>query len=418
MSSRMQAVLPALGGGLAVAVIFVAVLSLPLSAAEPLGLSGPETASWIAGLYGIPAVVGIILSVRYRQPLVVTGNIFIIIFVVRLGGDVPWAELVGASMLAGALVLVLGPLGLTDRLARWLPAPVVFGLLAGAVLPFFKDLFVVLGRDATLNGVDVAPNERLMAAATLAAYLAGRRWAEPRVPAIVPALVVGTLVAALTGGFGAASGGGEMFMAPVLTTPSFSLSAILTATPVMIVFIALQANAPSVVFLRSQGFDPPERTVSAVSGVGTVAGSLLGPIGVSLSLPSTALTATPDAGRHHLRYWGAVVSLGIALVVALFSGIAADLATVVARPLLVALVGVAVVDVLARALREVTQGPLVLGPLFAFAIALTDIELLRLGSFFWALAGGLLISLFLERDGWRRLQEDAPKEAEKAPAEA
>ncbi len=407
MSSWLKRALPTIGGGLAVAVIFVAVLSLPLSAAAPLGLSESEAASWIAGLYGVSAVLGLILTLRYRQPLVITGNIFIIIFVVRLAGDIPWPELVGASMLAGAVVLVLGPLGLTDRLAGWLPAPIVFGLLAGAVLPFFMDLFVVLGKDGVLNGVEVTSSERLMAAGTLAAYLAGRRWAEPRIPAIVPALAVGLVLAALTGSFGSAPDG-ELLLTPAVTAPAFSLTAILTATPVMVLFITLQANAPSVVYLRSEDFEPPERTVTVVSGAGTIAGSLLGPMGVSLSLPSTALTAGPDAGEHHLRYLGAVVGLGAAALIALLSGMAADLATVVARPLLVALVGVAVVDVLARALREITQGSLTLGPLFAFAIALTDVEVLRLGSFFWALAGGLLVSLLLERDGWKTLHREAP----------
>ena len=45
-------------------------------------------------------------------------------------------------------------------------------------------------------------------------------------------------------------------------------------------------------------------------------------------------------------------------------------------------------------------GTLTLGPLFAFAIALSDMTLFGLGPFFWSLVVGTAISLLLEREGW------------------
>jgi benzoate membrane transport protein len=69
--------------------------------------------------------------------------------------------------------------------------------------------------------------------------------------------------------------------------------------------------------------------------------------------------------------------------------------------------GLALLTALVGALKEITQGPLVLGPIFAFAIALSDITLFGLGPFFWSLVLGALISLLLERDGWKQLQAEA-----------
>jgi branched-subunit amino acid ABC-type transport system permease component len=68
--------------------------------------------------------------------------------------------------------------------------------------------------------------------------------------------------------------------------------------------------------------------------------------------------------------------------------------------------GWALVPALVVAIREISAGPLVLGPLFAFAIALSDMTILGLGSFFWSLVLGTAISLFLEREGWRELRSD------------
>lgn len=392
--TALQRRLPAFGAALSVIVIFVAVLSIPLAVASELQLSAAETVGWIVALYGVSGALSVALVLRYRQPLLLTGNIFVLIFVASLGGQLTWPELVGAAMAAGGLVLLLGALGLTDRLAAWLPAPIVYGLLAGAVLPFFVDLFTALG------------DARLVVGGTLAAYLLGRILAGPRLPAIVPAIVVGLLVAGLLGRLGAAPTT-VIWLVPAVTAPVFSLPALLTATPVIVVLVTLQANVPSVVFLDAQGYRPPEQMITAVSGIGTLVASLLGPAGISLSLPATALCAGPDAGARAIRHWAVTVAAGAAVVVALLAGLAAELTAMIPEPLLLGIVGLAVVDVLARALQQMARGPLLLGPTFAFAVALSELTLFGLGSFFWALVVGLTVSFLLERSEWRTLRADA-----------
>jgi benzoate membrane transport protein len=257
-------------------------------------------------------------------------------------------------------------------------------------------------------------DEIAMVGGALVAYLVGRRVLKSPQTAILPALVVGLAIAALTGELGSIPT--EVALpAPVLTAPVFSLRAILTATPVMVVLITLQADIPSIVFLRSQGYDPPERTVTLLSGTGTLFGSLLGPMGVSLSLPATALCAGPDAGDHEIRHWSVYMVAGAALLIALFAGFATELATIVPDALLVAGVGLAIIGVLSGALQQIAGGPLLLGPMFAFAIALSDISLLGLGPFFWALIFGLVASLLLERDAWKALHAEKPARANSHP---
>lgn len=382
--------LKALGPSLSALIIFVAVLSIPLAVAAELELSPAETTGWIMALYGVSGAASLALVARYRQPLLLTGNVFVLIFLSQLGDELAWPELVGAAMVAGAVVLVAGPLGLTQRLAAWLPAPIVFGVLAGAVLPFFTDLFTELGA------------ARLLVGGTLAAYVLGHRFLEPRLPAILPALVAGLVLAWWSGEL--ATPTQLAWTAPSVTMPQFSLRAIITATPVMVVLITLQANIPSTVFLRSQGYTPPERTLSVVSGLGTVGGSLLGPLGVSLSLPATALCAGPDAGERSTRHRAVSLAAGGSLVIALFAGLAAELATVIPQALLVALVGLAVVGVLSTAIQRVAEGPLLLGPVFAFGIAVSELSMFGVGPFFWALVAGVAVSWLLERERWATLR--------------
>ncbi len=267
----------------------------------------------------------------------------------------------------------------------------MLGLLAGAVMPFVSDIFTSLEDSPALVG------------GTVLAYFLSRRVLGFRLPAILPALVAGLAIAALGGWFGQVPARLPLPL-PTVTAPVFSVHAIATATPVLVILITLQSNLPSSVFLRNHGYHPPERVIDNVSGAGTLLGSLLGPTAVSLSLPVTALVAGPDAGEHRFRHRAVYLASGPVLLIALLAGIAADLPEIIPLPLLLALAGLAVVDLLADALRQITQGPLVLGPLFAFAIALSEISILGFGPFFWALVIGTAISLLLERDGLQMLR--------------
>ena len=386
-----RAVLPSLAVALSMGAVFTAFLGVLLVAAETVGLSDGEVNGWIIAGFGIPGLMGFVLTWRYRIPLLVTGNAFIIIFIARLGTEFSWPELVGASLIAGVAVLIMVPLGLTRAVSRLLPAPIVFGLLAGAVLPFIVDMFSTLG------------DERLIVGGAIAVYLVGKAWWEPRVPAILPALVTAVLIAVLSGRVDVDSSGSTV-LAPVFTAPEFSLTAILTVAPVMLVLITVQANIPSMIFLREQGYEPPERLITVLSGTGTVGASVLGPVGLSLSLPATAYSAGPDAGPTATRYWAVLMGSTILFAYGLLAGFAALISDILPAAVLIAVAGLALLGVMADALKKITAGPLTWGPLFAFAITLSDLTLFGFGPFFWAIAGGIAVSFLIERSAWRSIQ--------------
>lgn len=397
--------LPALIASIPVFIVFFAVLGIVLTAAGPdgLDLTDEQASGWIAVLYGFPTLIALVLTIRTRQPLLLTGNVFAIIFFVSLGDTVGFSELAGASMLAGAIVLVAAVFGLTGRIAAWIPAPIVYGLIAGAVMPFVVNIFTFLSTSD--DGVRLPYEVPLMVGAALLAYLLSRRLLGDRVPAVLPAFIVGLLVAGLTGQLGSFP---SSFTLPnlELVHPSFSLSAIVTATPVLVALLTVQSNIPSLVYMRTQGFSPPERVIDIVSGGGTIVGSLFGPVAVSLALPPVLLTAGPGAGPRPIRYRAVYLPAVAGLSIALFASTAANLAALVPATLLLTMAGLALIGALVSALKEITRGPLVLGPILAFAIALSNMTVAGLGPFFWSLVLGAGISLLLERDGWKRLQTE------------
>jgi benzoate membrane transport protein len=405
-TGELRRILPAVIASIPITIIFVAVLGIVLTAAGPNGLrlSDAQTSGWIAVLYGLPSLFAIVLSVRCRQPLLLTGNIFAIIFFVSLGDRISFPELAGASMLAGAIVLVAAVLGLTQRIAAWIPAPIVYGLIAGAVMPFVAGIFTSLSTSE--EGVRIPGEVPLMVGVALFAYLVSQRvFGGTRIPPILPAFIAGLVVAMLTGQLGAFPSSFELPSLDVMH-PAFSWTAIVTATPVLIALLTVQSNIPSLIYMRSQGFHPPERVLNLVGGAGTMLGSLIGPIAVSLALPPVLLTAGPGAGPPSIRYRSVYLPVAAGLLIALFASTAADLAVLVPQTLLLAMAGLALVGALVSALKEIGRGPLVLGPMFAFAIALSDMTLFRLGPFFWSLVLGTSISLLLERNGWKQMRTE------------
>jgi benzoate membrane transport protein len=402
--SGFRRAVPAVASAVPVIVIFVAVLSIVLTAAGPRGLylSGPQTASWIVVIYGLPAIPSVILAVRYREPLLLTGNVFAVILFASVAHEFSFAELSGASLLAGAVVVLAAAFGLTRHLSAWIPAPIVQGLIAGAVMPFVTGLFTGLST-VDAQGAAIAARVPAMVGAALIAYLLSRRFLETRIPPILPALAAGLATAWLTGQLGPAPASAAL-PEIVLTTPAFSLAALASVTPVVVALIVLQSNLPSIVYLRSQSFSPPERVIDFVSGAGTLVGSTLGPNAMSLALPLVPLVAGPGAGEPGLRYRNVYIPAAALLLIALGAGSAAALAVLVPPLLLLAVAGLALIGVLGTALQAIARGPLLLGPMFAFAIALSKMSLLGLGPFFWSLLVGTLVTLLLERDAWNQLR--------------
>src|SRR5215213_3116912 len=175
-----------LAASIPITIFTLAAVSLPLATAESLELSARQTGTWIFALYAVPGLASIVLTLVYRQPLLVAWHIAVVAFVASLSQTMPYPDLLGAMIVAGLVVAALGAFGLTARVAALVPTPVVFGVVAGNVLPFVVGTFEALQTEGLLVG------------AALGAYLVGRRALPPRVPPILPALV-GVALAAVAG---------------------------------------------------------------------------------------------------------------------------------------------------------------------------------------------------------------------------
>lgn len=363
--------------------VFIGVIPVILASADKLGLAPPQVTAWIIALTAVPGAITLALALRYRQPLLLTGNLPALVLFASLAGSIRYEELVAAAALAGIAYVLASLFGLPRRLADVIPMPVIAGILAGICLPFVISLFDALGK---------AP---IVIAVTIAAYALVSALGRVGGVALIPAFAAGLGVAAIRGHV-AAPHLDALLQAPAVTLPHPSLAGIVTVMPMVMVFIAL-GNVPAAVYLRGQDFRPPERMVGIATGLGTTLTSFLGPTAVCMPLMFMPFTATAHAGPKDKRYRTAVISGVYLVVIGLLAGTVVALVTVVPATLLASLAGLALLGTLVGAVRDVATGPLRLSPVVAFAIASSHLSLFGLGHMFWAVVLGTACAHLLER---------------------
>ncbi|MDH5339775.1 MAG: benzoate/H(+) symporter BenE family transporter, partial [Rubrivivax sp.] len=131
------------GGGLYVANALIAFLfaasgpvAIILSVGARGGLSESDLASWIFGSFFVNGLITLLFCTLYRQPLVFFWTIPGTVLVGPALGHLRWAEVVGAFLATGALMLVLGLSGWVRRAMQAVPMPIVMGMVAGVFLRF------------------------------------------------------------------------------------------------------------------------------------------------------------------------------------------------------------------------------------------------------------------------------------------
>jgi benzoate membrane transport protein len=111
-------------------------LAILLAVSTKAGFGQDQVAAWIFGAYAIPGFLSILTSYLYRQPSGVAWSIPGAILIGPALDHLSFAEVIGANIVAGFLIGVLGITGWVRKVMRFCPLPVVMGMVCGVFLPF------------------------------------------------------------------------------------------------------------------------------------------------------------------------------------------------------------------------------------------------------------------------------------------
>ncbi len=366
-------------GFITVLVGFASSAVIVFQAAQAVGATQAQIASWMWALGLGMGVTCIGLSLRYRVPVVTAWSTPGAAMLVVGAGAVGYSDAIGAFVLAALLGMLAGFSGVFAKVMRRVPMALAAGMLAGVLLRFGLDVFVSMG---TQLG---------MALAMFATWLVGRRL-FPRY-AVIATLLVGVGVAAAQGLLHVEQLRVEL-ATPVFTWPTLSWPAVFgIALPLFVVTMASQ-NIPGVAVIRASGYDTP---ISPVIGWIGVANTLLAPFG-AYGLNLAAITAAICMGREAhedpaRRYTAAVAAGAFYIVVGLFGATVAAVFAAFPKELVACVAGIAlfgtIANSLAMALREEADRE---AALVTFLVTASGLSLAGIGSAFWGLvAGGICL---------------------------
>lgn len=370
-------------GFIATVISYAGPLVIIFQAARTAALPAEVLSSWIWAISMGSGVLGIVLSLRYRVPVVIAWSAPGSALLVTLLPQVGMAQAVGAYLVANLIVLVVGLSGAFDKVVARLPLSVCAAMLAGILFDFGSALFVSL------------QEQPLLVLAMFVTYLLCKRW-SPRY-AVLAVLLVGV---------GMVIGRGELkgdawvigLATPVWITPEFSWMAMLNiGVPLAVVALTGQF-IPGMALLRSSGYGgTPARPLLASCGFGSL---LLAPFachGLALGAITAAICTGRDAHeRADRRYVAGVVGGLFYLLFGLFGATLVALFTAFPLALVAALAGLALFGAISASLAGAMAVPEEReAALVAFLVTASGMSFLGLSAAFWGLIFGLFAHLLL-----------------------
>ena len=367
---------PIVAGLVSVIVNYGGTFILVFQAAQVAGLSPESTASWVWSVSIGVGLSGLLLSWRFREPIITAWSTPAAAFLVVALATTPYAEAVGAYLVSAAAFVLLGVSGYFEKVIRLIPPGVAAGLLAGILLQFGIGAFA---------GVSIDP---LLAALLIGAYVVLKRLSARY--AVVGILLLG-LAFLLVQGRVDLSGLELRLAAPVFTPPAFSLNALLSvALPLFLITLTGQ-YMPGMLVLRNDGFRTSANPIVTVTGLGSLLMAPFGSHAFNLAAITAAICTGREAHEEPAKRWIAGVAAGVCYILvgvfgvtlaALFMAFPATFITTLAGLALLGTLGGSLASAMADARSREAA-------LITFLAAAADISLFGIGGAFWGLVIGL-----------------------------
>jgi benzoate membrane transport protein len=363
----------------AVVVGFASTILLIMEAADAVGANATEKASWAAALCIGQAITTLILSSRYRMPIITawsTPGAALIATSSAVGID--YRSAIGAFITSGLLMCATAMFKPVARAIEKIPASVAAGMLAGVLLHYSM-------------GVPGAAIELPWQVLPLIVIFFGLRLWQPffAVPVVV---LAGIALAAMTGAFndGCCS---VAITQPVWTTPRFSWPVVVgLGLPLYLVTLASQ-NLPGFAVLKASGYQPPVTGSLWVTGLGSIFAAPFGGHQLNLAAITASMLTGPDAHPDPQKRW--LVAWPY-LVLYILVGLAAASFVVILgglpKPIITTIAGLALfAPLVASANAMFVEKEQIEAALTTFLVSASGIAFYGVGAPFWGLIAGLIL---------------------------
>ena len=374
-----------IAGVLAVIVGFTGSLVLTFDVAQKAHLSSAQLSSWVWSITVGSGLLSFGLSLWYRQPVLTAWSTPGLAVLASSLSQYKLEEAVGAYIVVGLMIAILGATGLFDRVMRLVPQNVALAVLAGILFKYGLELF---------SSITLEP---VMILVMLAVFLIAKKTSS-RVP-MAWALVSGFVTAALLGKFNLDGVKLELAV-PMLVAPAFSIPPLIgLGFPLLVLSLASQ-NAPGLAVMRANGYEPPTRGALMSTGLLSAVFAPMLCHGLTLAAITAAIANGTEAHSDPKLRYGAGLTAGILkATLGLFGATIVAVFLAVPHALIAAMAGLALSGTIQSCLTGAFSDSRHRdSSIFALLVTASGVTLLGLGSAFWGLLFGSLVGLLLESD--------------------
>lgn len=352
-------------------------VAIVLAAANALGASPAQAASWLFAISLAKAIGSAGLSAWHRVPVVLAWSTPGAALIATTSGF-SMAEGVGAFVFASGVIALTGLFQPLGRMVARIPDALAGAMLAGVLLPF------------CLKGAASVQDLPVVVMAMVVIFALVRLW-NPAL-AVIAALVAGVALALFTG----AAGWPDVAFAvavPIITAPEFDPGTLLgLGLPLYLVTMAGQ-NLPGFATMRAAGYAPPVRSALVVTGGLSGVAALFGAHPVNMAAITAAICLGDDVHPDRDQRWKVGVVYGVVWAgFALAGPMVIALLAALPAPLMAAIVALALLGPLMGALATAYGAPETrFAATMTFVVAGSGVVAFGIGGAFWGLLAGLVI---------------------------
>ena len=359
-------------------------VAIILSIGAAGGLTESDISSWLFGGFFLNSIISLGFSIAYRQPLVFLWSIPGAVIVGPALAHLSFVEVIGAFLVSGVVMLLLGLSGWVRRAMDAIPMPIVMAMVAGVFLRFGVGL------------VHAFVDDLAIALSMTVTWLALSVWPRLKMPPLIGALVVGAVVIAVEGSFKSPAGALFGFAAPNVYAPRFSWPALVELVVPLVITVLTVQNAQGIAILTNNGHRPPTNAITVACGVGAFVTGLVGAVSTCLTGPVNAVIS--NTGEKHRQYTAGVLVAILAMAFGLLAPFFTRLLLGTPPAFIATLAGLAMLRVLQSAFTASFGGRWTFGALVCFLVTVADVAILRIGAPFWGLVLGVAAARLLERE--------------------
>ena len=376
--------IPAVFAGFITFLIGISVSAvLVIQAAQILGASAEQITSWFWALGLGIGLSGLILSWKFKYHVATAWSTAGLALIMATGSGYSLYEAIGAFLVCGLLTAILGFMGIFEKVLSYIPQSLTSAMLAGVLLKFGIALFTSMQTDWAFI------------LSLLAVYIISKRlWARY---CIVITVIAGLILCPIFMEFHMPIVHWSLAK-PVWISPEFTWSAILgLALPLFVINMASQ-YLPGIAMIKSYGYQPHVKHLIGWTGLTQ---ALLAPFGcysVNIAAISAAVSLDDQVHPDPSKRYIAGISCGFFyIIMGLFAATLTSLLMSFHKLFIIVLAGIALFGTISHniaiAFQDVADRE---AALLTFLFCASGVQFFGIGSAFWGLLFGFLVSFILK----------------------